>query len=723
VKPPSPLSRRFLGILFLLLSPLTADVREDALVIANEAGQIFQTDPAKASNLAEEAYQLLAKTTGTAQADLAACAGLAARAARFGGEAKRARQWFQKALTHAGPEGSAVLRAELADMLMRSGKLPDAQRALGSPPPLTPPSATLAQWHQTAAKLHLTCGLPEKAQAAINAAMQALPADDTANQVALAIDAAGIALRLDEPTDNLLRQARTKLQTLDSPDPALLSALTSVASQAPDLTEAQSLAILESLDLESLPGDTRLTYSVTLAEAALRNGKKTLTKETLAPVIVAGILPDDHPLLARALSLYAHAADDPKAAQRSSQVSLRWLANSPDSDLLLGLQRTVDPLSPLIAYAPDDLPAAALTAQNFALRQRLHGTPDQPLRQTILYLLYQKDFTQHYGALVFSAGTHWIDLGPAGKIHQRIIDTLDTAERTLAEINTGATLDVRLTQLQKSLWAPLAKHLDPAKPIDIAPVGMLHAVPWATLRRRDGRSLCEILAEVRILALTGTFPTKKINNTFVTCGIASAPGNLPVNGTFPFDDELAHLIGTLPELPGVALEIAKLRGTSYLDPNRARFLSLLGTQPGTLHLAGHGFVIESEEGTGFRAGFVLAGGGEESILFARDIATLDLSGISLIVLSACRGGLGRGEVGGNWSSLRRSFIAAGARQVLAAQWRVRDDKIPAFMTAFHRRRLTAPPHLALWLLQRELVKDANEIDLASAGAWILESRP
>lgn len=715
--------KRFAFFAFLLLSPLGADLREDALVIANQAGQAFETDPAKASRLAEQAHQLLANSPTPAPADLAACAGLAARAARFAGEEKRAQQWFQKALTHAAPESSAVLRAELSDMLMRSGDLPGAQKALGPTPNLKPPSAILAQWHQTAAKIHLTCGLPEKAQAAIAAAISALPADDASNQVALAIDAAGIALRLNQPADDLIKQARAILQTLNAPDPNLLSALTSVAAQAPDLSDDQALAILQSLDLNSLPEDTHLTYSVTLAEAALRTGKKELAEETLAPVIISELLPDDHPLLARALALYADATGEIAAARRSSQVALRWLHNSPDSDILLGLQRTVDPLSPLIAHAPDDLPTAALTAQNLALRQRLGGTPDAPDRQTILYLLYQKDFQQHYGALVFSKTNHWIDLGPVGKIHQRIFDTLDTAERTLAEVNTGATLGVRLTQLQKSLWAPLAEHLDPAKPIDIAPVGMLHAVPWATLRLRDGRFLCELLAEARILALTGNFPGKQTNKSFITCGIQSAPGALPAPGTFPFDNQLSNLISKLPELPGVKTEIANLGGTSYLNPNRKRFLSLLKTHPGTLHLAGHGFVIESGEGTGFRAGLVLDGGGADNILFARDIANLDLSQTQLVVLSACRGGIGRGEVGGNWSSLRRSFIAAGVSQVLAAQWRVRDDKLPAFMAAFHERRLTDPTHLALWKLQRELVKDANEIDIASTGAWVLECVP
>jgi CHAT domain-containing protein len=714
---------RLLSLLIFLVAPLPAGVREEALRLATKAGETFESDPAAASQFAEEAYKLLATDQTIAPTDRAACAGLTARAARLAGDEERARLWFQKTLTHAAPEGATAIRAELADMLMRSGDLPAAREALGPVPLLKSPSPLLAQWYQTSAKLHLTCGLPGKAQTAIRAALAALPSDDLENQIALAIDAAGIALRLGQPVGELIEEAGKKLRSLEEPAPEFITALTAIAAQAPGLTPDASFSLLRSVELNSLPGDTRLSYSVTLAEAALKNDKRDFAKETLDPVIASDALPDDHPLLARALALHAEASGDPASAIRSSEVALRWLENSQDSNLLLGLQRTVDPLSPLIKHAPETLPATALAAQNFALRQRLGGTVSKPTRQTVLYLLYEKNFVQHYGALVFKPDPVWLPLGPAEKIHQRVIDTVETAERTLAEVNTGATLSVRLTQLWKSLWAPLSEHLDPNQAIDIAPVGMLHAVPWAILRQRDGRYLCQVLAEVHILALTGKFPPREPSQSLTVVGIQSAPGELPSSGSFPFDDELSRLISKLPALPGVASETSRLGGNLHLNPDREKFLALLAPHQGTLHLAGHGFVIESEEGHGFRAGLVLHGGGRENLLFAREIAALNLSSTNLVVLSACRGGIGVGEVGGNWSSLRRAFIAAGARNVLAAQWRVRDDHLPDFMEAFHENLKASTPSQALWSLQKSLVTEANEIDLASVGAWVMETVP
>ena len=714
---------RIFTLCLALTSGLFAGTRDEALALATQAGQLIQSDPVRASQLAEEAFAVLEKSQDPANEDLAACAGLAARTARIAGDHERARIWFGKSLPVSNLSNAAIIRAELADMLMRDGELAEARKSLGPTPNLTPPSQALAQWQQSSAKLHLACGLPDLAREAIEAAIAALPSEDTANQVALAIDAAGIALRLNLDVTSLIKEARRKLLTLADPNPELLSALTSVAAQAPGLTNEESLALLQTVDLETLPEESRLTYSITLAEAAARTGHSTLTAKILAPVLESGLLPEDHPLLARSLSLAADTSGNPNFARRSSEVALQWLANSDDSEILLGLQRTVDPLSPLIHHSLADLPGTALIAQNFALRQRLGGIVANPVRQTVLYLIYEENFEQHYGALVFTPDPNWVPLGPADTIHSRIIDTVETAERTLGEVEVGARLPVRLTQLWKSLWQPLEVHLDPSLPVDIAPVGMLHAVPWSVLRQRDGKFLCEIFAEARILALTGHFPKQATAQNLIACGISSAPGSLALRGEFPFDDHLAQLVSKLTSLPGVKTELAIFETPKLENPTLQNFLALMNNPPGTLHLAGHGFVIESEEGSGFRAGLIFHGGGKENILFARDIASLDLTSTGLVVLSACRGGIGQSEVSGNWSSLRRSFIAAGAHQVMAAQWQVRDDQIPGFMRRFYEARQSQPAYLALWRLQREWIQKGTDLDLASAGAWVLEAVP
>jgi hypothetical protein len=104
---------------------------------------------------------------------------------------------------------------------------------------------------------------------------------------------------------------------------------------------------------------------------------------------------------------------------------------------------------------------------------------------------------------------------------------------------------------------------------------MLHAIPWATLRQRDGKYLCQTLDEARVLALTGKFPESKTIDEFLAIGVQSDPGSLLDQGSFPFDKRLSRIIGDLPALPGFTKELSKLGRLSYFNPDRGAFLSLL----------------------------------------------------------------------------------------------------------------------------------------------------
>lgn len=146
---------------------------------------------------------------------------------------------------------------------------------------------------------------------------------------------------------------------------------------------------------------------------------------------------------------------------------------------------------------------------------------------------------------------------------------------------------------------------------------MLHAIPWATLRQRDGKYLCQTLDEARVLALTGKFPESKTIDEFLAIGVQSDPGSLLDQGSFPFDKRLSRIIGDLPALPGFTKELSKLGRLSYFNPDRGAFLSLLQKQPAVIRLDNHGFIIKSEEGNGFREGLFLDRCGAENILFAR----------------------------------------------------------------------------------------------------------
>jgi len=92
-----------------------------------------------------------------------------------------------------------------------------------------------------------------------------------------------------------------------------------------------------------------------------------------------------------------------------------------------------------------------------------------------------------------------------------------------------------------------------------------------------------------------------------------------------------------------------------------------------------------------RSGLILAGGnnmrgdGEnDGILTAREMASLDLRGTRLVVLSACETGLGDARRGQGVHGLRRAISLAGAESQVISLWQVSDDATEALMTEFYR---------------------------------------
>ena len=88
-------------------------------------------------------------------------------------------------------------------------------------------------------------------------------------------------------------------------------------------------------------------------------------------------------------------------------------------------------------------------------------------------------------------------------------------------------------------------------------MGILHAIPWATLRQRNDKNLCQTLDEARALALPGKFPEPNTIDEFLAIDVQSASGSLLDQGSFPFDERLSRIIGNLPALPGSTKEPLK----------------------------------------------------------------------------------------------------------------------------------------------------------------------
>ncbi|MEM8932793.1 MAG: CHAT domain-containing protein, partial [Acidobacteriota bacterium] len=104
-----------------------------------------------------------------------------------------------------------------------------------------------------------------------------------------------------------------------------------------------------------------------------------------------------------------------------------------------------------------------------------------------------------------------------------------------------------------------------------------------------------------------------------------------------------------------------------------------------LHFATHGFVHpRTPELSGLvLSRFATDGTVLDAFLDAHDVASLQLDA-ELVVLSGCRTAHGKAIDGEGLVGLSHAFMVAGARQVIASLWQVRDRATADLMTRFYR---------------------------------------
>ena len=161
------------------------------------------------------------------------------------------------------------------------------------------------------------------------------------------------------------------------------------------------------------------------------------------------------------------------------------------------------------------------------------------------------------------------------------------------------------------------------------------------------------------------------------------------------------------------------------------FKALSGRNRSLLHIATHGFYLTPKDlanqdiASLFKettqrdqslsyAGLLLAGannaltgkklpdGVENGILTAREISMLDFRNLELVVLSACKTGVGEIKEDGVFG-LQRGFKKAGAKTLLMSLWNVNDEATQSMMIAFYSALIQGEPkHEAFRKAQQKL---------------------
>ncbi len=156
--------------------------------------------------------------------------------------------------------------------------------------------------------------------------------------------------------------------------------------------------------------------------------------------------------------------------------------------------------------------------------------------------------------------------------------------------------------------------------------------------------------------------------------------------------------------------------------NEESFKALSGKEVNILHIATHGFFHQKEETPQkdlyklfaismddnapvddplLRSGLMLSGanlayqghrdeiptGVQDGVLFSKEIASLNLTSVDLLVLSACQTGQGDINSDGVFG-LQRAFKQAGVKTIIMSLWKVNDTATQLFMTEFYRNWIT-----------------------------------
>ncbi|MFT6865894.1 MAG: CHAT domain-containing protein/Tfp pilus assembly protein PilF [Cyclobacteriaceae bacterium] len=190
---------------------------------------------------------------------------------------------------------------------------------------------------------------------------------------------------------------------------------------------------------------------------------------------------------------------------------------------------------------------------------------------------------------------------------------------------------------------------------------------------------------------------------------------------YSFGSDIAELPGTLEEINNIEI-ILKANQWDY-----DKYLSTGATEdqikkvqsPKILHIATHGFFLADikpdaadagldSRSTKFnpllRSGLLLAGaentmrgegfdGNEDGILTAYEAMNLNLDNTDIVIMSACETGLGEVKNGEGVYGLQRSFIVAGASNLVMSLWKVNDATTQLLMTNFYKNWFSGQPKL------------------------------
>ncbi|WP_164002393.1 CHAT domain-containing tetratricopeptide repeat protein [Pyxidicoccus caerfyrddinensis] len=364
-----------------------------------------------------------------------------------------------------------------------------------------------------------------------------------------------------------------------------------------------------------------------------------------------------------------------------------------------------------------------------------------------------------YLALVLfpDATIRFRDLGPAEPIDRAASRLRDALANRDADFQDSAQA------LYQLAFQPLLPLLGTTRRLFLSPDGQLALVPFAALH--DGHQFLVDVFDVTYVPSGRSLLSRPLESDAPDSVVVLAAPDFSArsfskgtpsaeaarsgpDGRFfsTLRADLASRAWAPTPLPGTRQEAESIK---RLLPRAELFLGAEATKerllhlppPAILHLATHGFFLEDAPQSPdsravvhfgalgedpaapnppdplLRSGLVLAEApvpvpvgsspgapsSDSALVTALELASLNLWGTQLVVLSACDTGRGDVMLGQGVYGLRRAFLVAGAETVVMSLWKVNDDTTRQLMESYYRNllagqgRATALREAMLWL--------------------------
>jgi len=362
---------------------------------------------------------------------------------------------------------------------------------------------------------------------------------------------------------------------------------------------------------------------------------------------------------------------------------------------------------------------------------------DRALVQLVRYSKVEGNF---YAAFVMLPGcdVRRIELGEYGELEAAIGGW---RESMLSVEMSEWRLGRRIERMRALVWDPIAEVVGDVDAIAIVPDGAFVGVPWGAIAAGDSYLVerYEFSYLQHAYDLVVHPPSGEAHGALAVGDVAYGEPNAAPDACGL--DAFSYLPGTAVELDRVEKLLSKRRTGRPVQRLAGRDASELRVAEAAegkrvLHLATHGFLSSGNcrasltpnpdavvdpiafnplSLSGVVLGDVNLGGsaGSDGLWTAEEVASLDLRGTELVVLSACDTGLGEVRVGEGVFGLSRSFRAAGASHVVMSLWPIPDAETVELMASFYKGWLKhGDASRALADAQRARIEAGD-----SVGAW------